>query len=351
MTGYFFRAASLDATGAFLYYLNVAVKCVHRMVSCSFSREVPMSRQDGKMAAMNAEGYQQLKRKEWMKSFPMRVLAALGKALLFVLKPIGLFIAGITVVALHVLYLVAAVAAAPTVHALTVRKAYRCIAVCAEVLGYGAVLACLAPLMPGVPPVVDEYVGGYELYAMFAGIGLLATNTVSSICEVGRRAFRPAELADEGGSRMARTGPYPICVNEETPLADLAVGACYDILDAQIVRAYSGEMCTERTGVTPEEVELFHYAEAMTTEEVLRDVAQRGYRSAALRELITFNMEYRGELLRHPIVALGSVVRSSDKQEFVPYSDGVDGKRQLRLRVLAGGWDKRCRFAVVKRLS
>jgi hypothetical protein len=83
-----------------------------------------------------------------------------------------------------------------------------------------------------------------------------------------------------------------------------------------------------------------------STDEVLDEMKMFGLRPALPEEMLSFNNAYPDEMMRYPIVALGSVAIVKGLS-FSAFVDGIYGKRNFHLGVVESVWERRCRFLAV----
>ena len=91
---------------------------------------------------------------------------------------------------------------------------------------------------------------------------------------------------------------------------------------------------------------LFHFDRYISSEDVIKEMANEGFRPADLRELITWK-DWNG---KDTVVALGQTWRDSDGDRFVPYLY-FGGGRRLSLDWYDGGWYALYRFLAVRNSS
>jgi hypothetical protein len=96
-------------------------------------------------------------------------------------------------------------------------------------------------------------------------------------------------------------------------------------------------------------VEIIHFDKSITSEDATKELDNKGYRPATLRELIKFAIDNPDEQKKYPIVALGSVRRSAGGRRGVSYLGCSDGGRELGLGWWDLGWVSDCRFAAVSK--
>lgn len=99
------------------------------------------------------------------------------------------------------------------------------------------------------------------------------------------------------------------------------------------------------------EITLVHYNRVMNTDDVLKDLDQRGLRPIKSEELLALgaNEKTRDLQRQFPIIALGSVWQDLDGRRYCPYLYGHGSKRRLSLHWFDYGFHEVCRFAAVRK--
>ena len=92
-------------------------------------------------------------------------------------------------------------------------------------------------------------------------------------------------------------------------------------------------------------VELIHFNEFLTNEEVLKRLDDKGYRPATLHEMLVWAKDWKGEI----VVALGSVWQSLNGGRSFGFLSGGGGERSLYLEYCGNHWDGPYCFAAVKK--
>lgn len=154
---------------------------------------------------------------------------------------------------------------------------------------------------------------------------------------------KPASLLAEASTQADNI--YPLSVDYERSVEDLVKAGQYDRSDPDIT---SRNFPTKRKGRVEIVVVLTHFKQRISTDEVCRDLDKRGYRTAELRELLTFGVKYQGVQREFPIVALDSCGPYLLGDRRASCLSGFDSKRSLSLLGLKRYWDKVFRFAAVR---
>ena len=141
-----------------------------------------------------------------------------------------------------------------------------------------------------------------------------------------------------------KEGIFPTKVNYDLSVESLVANGKYDWKNENITNK---NFPTTKKGEVSLNMELVHFNQTLTSEEVIADLKKRGFRPAELHELLSFGIQYPEEQRKYPIVALGSVWRW-DVGRRVPYLDGDGGKRDLNLDYFDSLWVGYCRFLAVR---
>lgn len=118
----------------------------------------------------------------------------------------------------------------------------------------------------------------------------------------------------------------------------------YNSVNSEIVKLLKS---TPGAGIKPLEILLLHYGKDMTSESVLAGMEREGLRPATFLELLWIGIQHSLLQLEFPIIALGSVVKSSGGR-CVAYLSHGGAERFLDLGRFVGGWHGGCRFAAVR---
>ncbi len=142
-----------------------------------------------------------------------------------------------------------------------------------------------------------------------------------------------------------RQGGFSVNINYDLSVESLVINGKYDWKDDNITNE---NFPTARKGEVDLVLELVHFNEVLTSEEVLEVLDEMGYRPAELYELLAVGAQYPEEQKKNPIVAL-----SSDGQRLAsechPYLwIGVRG-RELRCHWFGSKWGEDFRFLAVSK--
>lgn len=97
-------------------------------------------------------------------------------------------------------------------------------------------------------------------------------------------------------------------------------------------------------------MELIHFNRSIESEEVIKEMAEKGYRPATHLELIAWAEKNPYEQKKHCIVALGSSTMFDD-YEFVAMLGSDSDRRVLGSVWFVDGWDSDLRFLFVRKKS
>ncbi|MDE2071576.1 MAG: hypothetical protein KGI70_02490 [Patescibacteria group bacterium] len=103
-------------------------------------------------------------------------------------------------------------------------------------------------------------------------------------------------------------------------------------------------------GIEQFEVKVFHFDRTMSSEAAVEAIKAAGFEPGKIEHLLSFGEKYPEEQRKYPITALGSVARVGGYRH-VPYLYRYDAERRLGLFWWVNGWNGRCRFLAVRKLS
>lgn len=139
---------------------------------------------------------------------------------------------------------------------------------------------------------------------------------------------------------------FSVTVDYNMTVEEMVAAGCYDRKNWDID---SKNFKVEGRGRIEVDLELVHFGRVMSSDEVLKELYQKGLRPAKLEELLAFGAKYPDEQRKYPVVALGSVWRLWNGDRRIPSLGGNAGSRGLDLIRLDGVWDVFCRFAAVRK--
>ncbi|TSC60908.1 MAG: Uncharacterized protein G01um1014107_194 [Parcubacteria group bacterium Gr01-1014_107] len=160
---------------------------------------------------------------------------------------------------------------------------------------------------------------------------------------------RQGEALGPSGSSRGAGNPYVISVDYNRSFKEAVKASRCDWFDSQI-SSFSSP--ATRKGTAEVKIELIHFDEDISTNEVLHDLDRMGLRPADLHELLAFGEGYPDISLRFPVVGLGSVGLGWHEESIVPYLFQAVGRiEQIALYCMETDyiWGPDCRFAAVRR--
>ena len=143
---------------------------------------------------------------------------------------------------------------------------------------------------------------------------------------------------------------FPVTVNYDLSVESLVAQGQNDLCNDDIT---SKHFQTMRKGEVTCNFKLVHFNQVLTSDEVLKALANRGLRPAELHELLSFGIRYPEEQRKYCIVALGSVWQVASvwqfwyRNLFVPYLWYGDSMSYLSLFCFGGEWGRCKRFLAV----
>ncbi len=139
---------------------------------------------------------------------------------------------------------------------------------------------------------------------------------------------------------------YLVTVNYDLSVKDAIVAGHYDWKNDDIT---GKNFPSKRTGTADLEIALVKFDDAMSSEDVLRELDKQGLRAAELPELLAFAEKYSDVQREFPVVALGSVWQDSGGGRDVPYLVRDADRRLLFLNWFVNDWVSDYRFAAVRK--
>ncbi len=137
---------------------------------------------------------------------------------------------------------------------------------------------------------------------------------------------------------------YLIAVNYSLSMKEAIAAGNYDWKNDKIT---AKNFPTKRIGKTNLEIIFVKFDEVMISEDVLRELNEKGLRAAELPELLAFGAKYPDAAREFPMVALGSVSKESTDIRHVPYLSKDAGGNGIGLLPFGSRWRPACRFATV----
>ncbi len=147
-------------------------------------------------------------------------------------------------------------------------------------------------------------------------------------------------------SKLGADSTFPVTVDHTLSRKEAISAGKYDYVNEDITEKHFPQ--DKKEGKEKVDLELVHFNKGMSSEEVLSELKNRGYKPAALSELLAFGEKYPQEQRKCPIVALGSFWRHWHSHRYVPALWGLSGSRRLSLYWFELGWRGRFRFLAVR---
>jgi hypothetical protein len=137
-----------------------------------------------------------------------------------------------------------------------------------------------------------------------------------------------------------------VTVNYDLSVKDAIAAGSYDWKNDDITAKNFRSL---RTGTADLEIILVKFDDAMSFEDVFRELDKQGLRAAELPELLAFGEKYPDVQRRFWVVALGSVWQSSDGGRYVPFLVRHADGRGLYLGCFDDKWNSNYRFAAIRK--
>jgi len=146
------------------------------------------------------------------------------------------------------------------------------------------------------------------------------------------------------GNRLA-SGIYPVTVDYDASLRAMIDAGQYNWWNKDILQA---GLKAEGTGIVEVNLELYDAKGDISSDALIAEVGEKGYRVANHAECLAFGAKYPDEHREFPIIALGSVGQLVDDRQVV-YLDRSGADRILGLRWYDYAWNVSCRFLVARK--
>ena len=161
-----------------------------------------------------------------------------------------------------------------------------------------------------------------------------------SLRKVLREALAP------NGEPVTSVGPtYPVTINYGLTLEEMIAAGRYYWKNDDITAKH---FPVKGEGTKEVVTKLIHFNKYMESDDVLRELDQRGLRPATIEELLAFGAKYPELQRQFPIVALGSVWRRLGYRH-VPYLWGHAFERNLYLFWFESRWRGPFRFLALRK--
>ncbi len=139
---------------------------------------------------------------------------------------------------------------------------------------------------------------------------------------------------------------YTLTINYTRSVEDGIKAGKYDWSNSDITSSHFPSDETETKEVS---VELIHFGQDKTTDEVLSELDKKELRPATLKELLALGEKCPDLQREFPIIALASVWRDPFGDRRCAYLYRFGSRRDLDLSSIGGRWDVYCRFAAVRK--
>ena len=138
---------------------------------------------------------------------------------------------------------------------------------------------------------------------------------------------------------------FSLTINYTRTIEDGVKAGKYDWANSDIT---TNHFPSKETGTKEVSIELIHFGQDKTTDEVLSELDKKGLRPATLKELLALGEKHPDLQREFLIVAFGSVWQDADDR-YCAYLDGGGSERGLDLGWVDGRWDDFFRFAAVRK--
>jgi hypothetical protein len=139
----------------------------------------------------------------------------------------------------------------------------------------------------------------------------------------------------------ARAEVFKVVVDYSQTLADMIAAGKYDWVNSDITQEH---FPVKGEGKVESELVLVHLNRTASTEEVLKELDNRGLQPATIAELLAFGAKYPDKQKEFPIIALGSVWQPPHGHRLVAYLHEHASDRHLYLFWYERGWPGSSRF-------
>jgi hypothetical protein len=165
------------------------------------------------------------------------------------------------------------------------------------------------------------------------------------------RAQSVLEKTDENcGGTIFTVQNIVFTINYGQNVNDLIILGKYDFVDSELaVKKYSEDGKTRDNNVRVS-AHLFHFNVESSSEAILSEIKETGYRPATLLELLAFDEIVNIPLQNsHEIVALGSLIKCGNGHFGVPFINNNYLGRSLDIAWYNGDWETNYYFLAIKK--
>jgi len=147
----------------------------------------------------------------------------------------------------------------------------------------------------------------------------------------------------------AKRQTFKVLVDYTKSLEQMIKAGKYDLVNNDIT---SDHFHITGSGQKEVEITLFHFNRGISSDGAIAEMKKAGYRPALVEELLVLGAAEKELQKQFPIVALGSVCRSSpDGYRNMPCLSWAGGGRGLGLNLFGDGWPEDWRFSAVRNAS
>jgi len=153
-----------------------------------------------------------------------------------------------------------------------------------------------------------------------------------------------------GSSNNVEVSTLPVTVNYDLSVEE-ALADEYDVVHSDITSPDFIHLSVSENfqGTNTLEIHLIHFDRVLTTDELVDEFNERGWRPAILIELLAFGEQYPDLQREFPIIAAGSLFQDSVGGLNVPLLWGNNQQRTVDLFWSMPSWESSYRFAAVSK--
>ena len=166
-----------------------------------------------------------------------------------------------------------------------------------------------------------------------------------------RRILKDKSLRKKIANLIVQTKPaiqdtFKVVVDYGQSLAEMISAGKYGWVNSDIIQKHFPVEGSDQKEV---ELVLFHFGRVMTSEQVIAEMDEAGYRPAPIEDLLSLGASYPELQKDFPVAALGSVWQSPVGHRYVPYLPWCGVRRDLNLYWFGPDWPESYRFAAVRK--
>ena len=179
---------------------------------------------------------------------------------------------------------------------------------------------------------------------------LIETGRFADICEAAKKGSLTCtdrtRFRNCLGLDAVDCGAYDVVVDYSRSLAQMIRGGNYDSFNSDITPKHFPVSGRGRHEVS---VVLLRFNREMKPDEVITEMDQQDYRPAAIEELLALGEAYPNLQRKFLIVALGSILRTSNGNRCAPCLSGRMNERRLNFFWLENVWFSNYRSLAVRK--